>query len=206
MPKETFFNLPEEKRQRILTAAIDEFAANSFHNAGVNRIVDGAGIAKGSFYQYFEDKEDLFRYLLEAIGEQKMAYLSGLMLGLGHLDFFQLLKELFSGGIQFAADHPKQALIGNRFVKDLDPVLKERILGDMAPKSYMFLEQLIQEGIRKGELNAKLDIHFTAFFLTHISIAASEYYFIERSSEDYQAFMPYVEELIEIVRSGIQQR
>ena len=59
MPKETFLNLPEEKRNRILDAAIQEFAANPYDVASISNIVRKVGIAKGSFYQYFEDKKDL---------------------------------------------------------------------------------------------------------------------------------------------------
>jgi hypothetical protein len=55
---QTFSNLPEEKRQRILRIAIDEFADNDYDSASVSRIVARAGIAKGSFYQCFVDKDD----------------------------------------------------------------------------------------------------------------------------------------------------
>ena len=64
MPKQTFFNLPDDKRQRILDVVIDEFADNDYANVSISRIVARAGIAKGSFYQYFEDKEDLSGYLV----------------------------------------------------------------------------------------------------------------------------------------------
>ena len=60
MPKETFFNLPEVKRGAILDAALEEFAAYPYDQASVNRIVARAGIPKGSFYQYFENKKDLY--------------------------------------------------------------------------------------------------------------------------------------------------
>ena len=64
MPKETFFNLPEAKRQRIIDLALAEFAEKDYDTASISRIVSQAGIAKGSFYQYFENKEDLYTYLL----------------------------------------------------------------------------------------------------------------------------------------------
>ncbi|NLY51524.1 MAG: TetR/AcrR family transcriptional regulator, partial [Firmicutes bacterium] len=76
MPKDTFFNLPEDKRQRIIDAAIDEFAHRSFHDARITAIVDAAGIAKGSFYQYFEDKKDLFKYIIGLIAERKIEYIN----------------------------------------------------------------------------------------------------------------------------------
>lgn len=68
MPSTTFFNLPEEKRQRLLAAARMEFARVPYEDASVNRIIQTAGIPRGSFYMYFTDKEDLFRYLMESYG------------------------------------------------------------------------------------------------------------------------------------------
>ncbi|MBQ9492778.1 MAG: TetR/AcrR family transcriptional regulator [Oscillibacter sp.] len=70
MCKETFLRLPEEKRSRIINAAWDEFTTVSFANASINRIIRGAGIPRGSFYQYFEDKSDLFHYLMSRVHEQ----------------------------------------------------------------------------------------------------------------------------------------
>lgn len=64
MPKNTFFNLPEEKREKILQCSKAEFSKFNFYSASINRIIKAAGISRGSFYQYFEDKEDLFIYLL----------------------------------------------------------------------------------------------------------------------------------------------
>ncbi|MBK7920673.1 MAG: TetR/AcrR family transcriptional regulator [Chloroflexi bacterium] len=60
MPKDTFFNLPEDKRALICKVAVAEFAKHRFDKASINRIVAQSGIAKGSFYQYFEDKRIYF--------------------------------------------------------------------------------------------------------------------------------------------------
>lgn len=64
MPSDTFFHLPEEKRARFLAAARAEFARASYAEASINQIIRKAGIPRGSFYMYFQDKEELFRYLL----------------------------------------------------------------------------------------------------------------------------------------------
>ena len=70
MCKETFLRLPEEKRARIIDAAWDEFTMVPFAKASINRIIRGAGIPRGSFYQYFEDKGDLFRYLMTRVHDE----------------------------------------------------------------------------------------------------------------------------------------
>lgn len=69
MCTETFLRLPEEKRTRFLNAAWEEFTSTRFADVSINQIVRKAGIPRGSFYQYFLDKEDLFAYLLEEVRE-----------------------------------------------------------------------------------------------------------------------------------------
>lgn len=71
MPKKAFFSIAQQKQDRILNCALDEFSGSDFHSASINRIVQSAGIPRGSFYQYFEDKEDLYFYLLETILEKE---------------------------------------------------------------------------------------------------------------------------------------
>ena len=70
MCTETFLRLPEEKRRRFLDAAWEEFTAARFTDVSINQIVRRAGIPRGSFYQYFADKTDLFRHLLRCYDRQ----------------------------------------------------------------------------------------------------------------------------------------
>ena len=67
MCTETFLRLPEEKRRRFLDAAWEEFTRARFTDVSINQIVRRAGIPRGSFYQYFAGKDDLFAYLLEEV-------------------------------------------------------------------------------------------------------------------------------------------
>ena len=66
MPKQTFFNLPEDKKETLINAAMKEFSRVPLFEASISNIIKDAGIPRGSFYQYFEDKEDVFFYLLNA--------------------------------------------------------------------------------------------------------------------------------------------
>ncbi|WP_374016718.1 TetR family transcriptional regulator [Paenibacillus thiaminolyticus] len=65
MPKQTFFNLSEDKRRKLVSAMKEEFSRVPLHEASVANIVQTAGIPRGSFYQYFEDKDEAFYFLLE---------------------------------------------------------------------------------------------------------------------------------------------
>ena len=65
MPTERFYRLPEAKKQVIRKAAIKEFARVPFEKASINKIIQNAEISRGSFYTYFEDKQDVVRYIFE---------------------------------------------------------------------------------------------------------------------------------------------
>jgi AcrR family transcriptional regulator len=60
MPRPRFDKLDPEIRRRVLEAAAREFATRGFETASLNRVIEAAGISKGSFYYYFDDKADLF--------------------------------------------------------------------------------------------------------------------------------------------------
>lgn len=83
MCKETFLRLPEEKRARILNAAWEEFTEFPFTKASINRIIRRADIPRGSFYQYFDDKSDIFQYLIRQIHDQMTDYYRRLLVASG---------------------------------------------------------------------------------------------------------------------------
>ena len=70
MPTQRFLNLKEEKKKVILEAAVHEFSRVPYSSASINQIIKEADISRGSFYTYFEDKDDLMRYLLRGAGDR----------------------------------------------------------------------------------------------------------------------------------------
>ncbi|SFL55667.1 transcriptional regulator, TetR family [Gracilibacillus orientalis] len=63
MPNETFFNLPKEKKQKLLDALHREFTKAPLATASIAKIIEYAEIPRGSFYQYFIDKDDAYFYI-----------------------------------------------------------------------------------------------------------------------------------------------
>ena len=79
MPTTTFFRLPEEKRDRLMDACWTELTTVRFADISINRIIATAHIPRGSFYQYFEDKEDLIHFLLEDMREYFVSLLRDIL-------------------------------------------------------------------------------------------------------------------------------
>ncbi|MBQ9648262.1 MAG: TetR/AcrR family transcriptional regulator [Oscillospiraceae bacterium] len=100
MPTQTFFRLPEEKRERLIAAAWEEFSTTRFSAASINRIVRDAQIPRGSFYQYFEDKEDLFIYLFGSVREEAFLLMRAALAETGGEPFrasLRLFDDVFQG-------------------------------------------------------------------------------------------------------------
>lgn len=69
MPTKTFLNLPNEKKSHLIESALKEFTHHTLMDASINKIIQDAKIPRGSFYQYFENKEDLYFYTFATVKE-----------------------------------------------------------------------------------------------------------------------------------------
>lgn len=65
MAKDKFFELDSEKQEKLINAAIEEFSTKTYEDASINKIIKSINLARGSFYLYFENKEDLYLYILK---------------------------------------------------------------------------------------------------------------------------------------------
>lgn len=102
MPKELYYALDEHKKQAIFQAALDEFTQHPFSAASINQIIKHAGIARGSFYLYFEDKLDLYIHTNDWIMDKRTDQFLA-QLPVGTLDVFRLYRYLFAFNLQFLA-------------------------------------------------------------------------------------------------------
>lgn len=69
MPRPRYENVEPAKKEKLLAAAVKEFGAHGYEGASINTILDGAGLSKGSFYYYFDDKADLAATVFLAVGK-----------------------------------------------------------------------------------------------------------------------------------------
>lgn len=203
MPRETFYNLPLSKRQRIEDAAITEFTSYNYDTASVNRIVEAAGIAKGSFYQYFADKKDLYFYLMSLIVEKKMLYLEPVLKNPGDLEFFQLLREIYTAGLRFASKNPQMQKIGERLLADRNhPVFIEFMQNNIGRADEVF-GVLLEQAINKGEIRSDIDICFTAHIISTLNTSIADYYQDNVNSKLDEEYLQTVDLMIDFLRNGL---
>ena len=180
MPKDTFFNLPNEKRQILLDIAIEEFANNDYRNASISRIVAQAGIAKGSFYQYFENKADLYQFLID-LGMQKKAEFLNMPSPEPNIDIFAYLQWMIKAGIRFELTNPKLSQIGYRAIKNND--LPESSLTQGKNAAHIFFKQLVERGKTEGSIAENIDTDLSAFIF-HLVFTELGQYMMARFESD----------------------
>lgn len=142
MPTSTFFRLPAEKRERLLTAARREFARVSCAEASINRIIREARIPRGSFYMYFSGKTELFQYLTEEYArrladwmEQLLREERGDLLNAFERMFDQILDRCLTPGSDEAAENLMAILRRNAGLRH------DALLPKLGPEALM--EQLV---------------------------------------------------------------
>jgi AcrR family transcriptional regulator len=157
MPTTTFFALPVERRQRLVEEAIREFSERSFNEASLSQIAQRSRIAKGSFYQYFTDKLDLYRWLVteeaprhrrEFVGEPPASQ-----------DFWSGFETLIERGMAFLVEHPRLARLS---AAAADPSANSEVRGlhkAICEAGNEALRARLQQGIASGAIdNPGLDL------------------------------------------------
>lgn len=184
MPKDTFLNLSAEKRNRILNAAMSVFSKVHYKKVTIDRIVNDAGIPKGSFYQYFEDKDDLYQYLFSQIGDQKKQALDQIKEIDEQLSFKEYVIRLLEAGRKFEAGDLKLMKLKEKFTNECSQEVKKKILENEVPKSHELLEEVIASYIQKGELRKDLNSKLCAYMLTSCVLSLEYYQFEQEENMD----------------------
>lgn len=168
MPKSTFFNLTEHKRQKITDLAIAEFASADYDTASISNIVKQAKIAKGSFYQYFEDKKDLYLYLVDAASAQRIEFIAAARNAEKpngkKRTFFQELRWLFDISTQFSLQYSQLTQLINRAAYGDSPVKKD-VFQHLQAASKKPIHDMVEQGIANGDLRADLDADLATFMI-----------------------------------------
>lgn len=200
MPKDTFFNLTEKKRNRIIDSAMLEFSKAHYNKVTIDSIVNGAGIPKGSFYQYFKNKDDLYKYLFSRIGNRKKNILQEIKRDVDSLNFKEYVIKVLEEAEKFDTKNPKIAELKNKFINQCPQEVRKEVLKNEIPKSFRILEESITAYIQKGELRKDLDVKKAAYMITSFIVNFEQYEFTNEDS-----FKHVMAQMLDILMQGMKQ-
>ncbi|MGM0445677.1 MAG: TetR/AcrR family transcriptional regulator [Bacillota bacterium] len=206
MPRETFYNLNESKKKRVLDSAINEFAEYGYTKSSITRIVNEAEIAKGSFYHYFENKFDLFEFIIELAFKTKIDYIDKSIKSYkNEFDFFEYWRMLNKAGIKFAKDNKQLAKISLSLIKNKDKNEFKKIIDKFQPVGNEMFENLLEKAKRKGQIRDDIDKKYISHLLYKSSFFITEYFLEENELDNLDDFLPLVDKMMEIIGYGIKK-
>ena len=215
MPLQTFYNLDPIRKSLILQASYEEFAFNTYRVASVSNIVKKLEIAKGSFYRYFENKFDLYAYLIQNAYEMRMDQLDDLLKNPG-ISFFEIIRENFRDKITFDLKHPLESIFLYNTMQESWKEETGTILKDLITNVQKFVAELVKKYQIKGELNASLSSEMAAHFIFQSQLGIYDYLAVNKGinfkesikkghlfSLSETEIMNSVDELLFILKSGL---
>ena len=201
LPTDTFLNLPKAKQEAIIAAAVDEFAASPYDSASLSKIVAKAGIAKGSMYQYFENKRELYLYILNLAYEQKRLFLKDVFTDAD--DFFATLKRYYRRSFLFAQEYPLYHKIINHYW-DYCAEFEEEVRASRELRANDFLS-MMKQAIDQGQVDPNIDQE-AAFFVYHSVGKELIDNFLALSEADKTEHLNFIDSVLDVRALGLQKR
>ena len=192
-----------------------EFGSHGYGPASMNRLVRMAGISKGSIFKYFGTKAGLFDYVYRSILEEVKTLLRTLREGSLKEPFFLRIEKVLRAGLDFTNHHPLSSAIYYRVIYTGDGPKGSRLRHQVQSASREFIQTLIEDGIRSGELRQDLDPFRTAFFIQSVFDSYLQVHYmgsttmagLQRDNPPPGTETdPWISELIHLFRGGMENR
>ncbi len=168
MPKATFSKIAPEKRRRVLRQAARLFAERGYAATDMAELAERCGVAKGSIYNYFESKEDLYYYVcLDGLERSRRAVYGE---GEPTRDIYQLVQQIFERGMVFAEDHPEYVALYLGVAAGPAGPLADEISLQVEQFTAELLKQTIRRGMAEGIVRRDLDVNLAAFLINSLYI------------------------------------
>ena len=159
MPTVTWARVDPARRAAVIAAAEAEFGAHGYSRGSLNVIARKAGVAKGSLFQYFADKRDLYAFIADVGSQRVRTYMEGRIRELDpSRPFFEFLPDLLDDWVAYFADHPRERALhaAASFEVDADARVSVRAV---VHRHYLdVLRPLVRDAQTRGDLRPDCDV------------------------------------------------
>lgn len=148
-----------------MQAALMEFAEKGYRAASINCMVEKAGIAKGSVFQYFGDKEGLFAAVFAHSLEKVKEELRKVRDNPARTDIFTRLAQIMHTGLAFTRTYPLIYRLYTQLLSTPDIPCRDFLLTRIRDEGKVFLKELLEKAAARGEIRDSLPIQEALFLL-----------------------------------------
>lgn len=161
----TFRQLEGRKRQKIVSAALSEFANEGYAGASLNTIVKKIGISKGSLFNYFTDKRGLFMFVFEQALELVKGYLRRVRDETADEDLFTRIEKSLLAGVDFIRANPRVYKIYLRVLYESGLPDRNVLIKSIRHLSIQYLTEFLDVAKSRGEISGEVDVKEAAFVM-----------------------------------------
>lgn len=158
MPTVTWARVDPARRAAVVDAAEAEFGAHGFSRGSLNVIARRAGVAKGSLFQYFADKRDLYAYIADVASQRVRSYMEDRIRALDpSRPFFEFLTDLLDDWVAYFADHPRERSLHAAVSLEVDTEARISVRTVIHRHYLEVLRPLVRDAHTRGDLRADCD-------------------------------------------------
>lgn len=158
MPTDTWRNLPDDKRARVLNAAMREFGERGFAAGSLNVIAREAGVAKGSLFQYFMGKADFFTTVCTVVAQDIRDNVVQDIDPADEQPYFDRLRSIVRRWLVYFREHPLERSIAVVSIAELDQDTKAIVRAASNRHFADVFRPLVEQGAARGEFAAGVDV------------------------------------------------
>jgi TetR/AcrR family transcriptional regulator len=153
--KQTFNNLPDEKKNRIITACVEEFSKNGYEKSSTESIIKKAGISKGGLYEYIDSKKELYIFIVNYTYEKLYSYLRKKIeaehtaLPSDILDRFKVVSDI---AIDFYIEHPEYVKLIVKTYKIHDVDIENRVKNIFSSEFMSIFDSIDNDSVKYDKI------------------------------------------------------
>lgn len=163
MPKKTFFNLSEEKRKKITDTLIKYFATKPYSRVDIEDVAKECGVAKGSMYQYFENKKDMYFYVIEESAKRLLEVAN--KYDFEKMSIFEYVEKSFDETWEFFKNHPYEYMLLEKTAFYDDSPYKEEVQEFLKSKTKSVLYDLVIKNQKGGLIREDISSDLILIFI-----------------------------------------
>lgn len=171
----TWAKLPPAKQDRVLRAAMNEFGRRGFSAGSLNAIAREADVAKGSLFQYFDSKLDLYATVCSHLSEQIQDAVTAGVDPDGDEPFFTVLRRIVGNWLTYFRRHPECRAVAVAVNNEMDPEARAAVRSVANSRYVEALRPLVKKAVDRGELRPDADpdqlIAIVILLLRHLDSA-----------------------------------
>ena len=158
MPTVTWARVDPARRAAVVEAAEAEFGAHGFSGGSLNVIARRARVAKGSLFQYFADKRDLYAFIADVVSQRVRTYMEDRIRELDpSRPFFDFLTDWLDVWVAYFADHPHERAVHAAASLEVDTDARISVRSVMHRHYLEVLRPLVRDAHVRGDFREDAD-------------------------------------------------